>query len=225
MVGGFSWVGLLTSDVESAKSFYGELFGWEAETGDRGAGYAIFRRAGEAVALVYEITARQRALGAAPNWASFVSVDDVERTAARAVALGGAVAIAPYDADVAGRIAVIQDPAGARLSLWEARIHPGPPRSGALGTCIWNELATPDFPRARRFYADLFGWRIEADANGAATIANGGQLQGGIRELPEGAAGTQPARWLPYFKVASLSGAASALLRDREGATFGVRDA
>jgi uncharacterized protein len=225
MVGGFSWVGLLTSDVESAMSFYGELFGWESAGGDPDAGYAIFQRGGEAVALVYEITKRQRALGAAPNWASFVSVADVELTAARAVALGGAVAIAPHDAEAAGRIAVIQDPAGARLSLWEARIHPGPRRTGAIGTCVWNELATPDLPRARRFYADLFGWRIAPDANRGAAIANRGHVQGGIRELPSGSAGLEPARWLPYFKVASLNGADSALLRDREGATFGVRDA
>jgi predicted enzyme related to lactoylglutathione lyase len=33
--GGFSWVGLLTSDIESATSFYGDLFGWEAGEGDR----------------------------------------------------------------------------------------------------------------------------------------------------------------------------------------------
>jgi predicted enzyme related to lactoylglutathione lyase len=222
--GSFGWVGLLTSDVEDAKRFYGELFGWESEAGSAGALYAIFRLRGEDVALLYEITDRQRALGASPNWASFVSVSDVELSAARAAELGGAVAIPPYDAAGAGRVAVIQDPAGARLSLWEPRTHTGPRRTGAIGTCCWNELATPDVGRAAAFYTDLFGWGIAQDENGYATISNGGLTQGGIREAPAAAA-AEATRWLPYFRVESVDGGPCALLRDRQGATFGVREA
>jgi uncharacterized protein len=222
--GGFSWVGLLTSDIESATSFYGDLFGWEAEDGDR-TGYAIFRLGGEHVALVYEITETQLSLGATTNWASFVSVADVELTAASAAGLGGAVAIPPYDAAGAGRIAVIQDPAGARLSLWEPRAHPGPRRTGAIGTCCWNELTTPDLARARRFYADLFGWQIMPGDNGGATIRTADRVQGGMRELPDDTARDEPTRWLPYFAAESLAGGPTALVRDREGATFGLREA
>ena len=222
--GGFSWVGLLTSDIESATSFYGELFGWEAVEGDSG-GYAVFRLRGEDVALVYEITDMQRSLGATPNWASFVSVADVELTAARAAELGGAVAIPPYDAARAGRIAVIQDPAGARLSLWEPRAHPGPRRTGAIGTCCWNELATPDLARARRFYADLFGWQVVPGDDGGARIRAAGDVQAGMHEPPKEAAGSEPTCWIPYFAAESLAGGPAALLRDREGATFGLREA
>lgn len=222
--GGFSWVGLLTSDIESARSFYGDLFGWEAVDGD-GNGHALFQLGGEDVALVYEITDRQRLLGATPNWASFVSVADVGLAAACAAELGGAVAIPPYDAAGAGRIAVIQDPAGARLSLWEPRAHPGPPRTGAIGTCCWNELATPDLARARRFYAELFGWRIVPTENGGATIRTADRLQGGMRDLTAEAARSERTRWLPYFAAESLAGGPTALLRDREGATFGLREA
>ena len=222
--GGFSWVGLLTSDVESATSFYGDLFGWEAEDGDR-AGYAIFRLGGEDVALVYEITDTQRSLGATPNWASFVSVADVELTAASAARLGGAVAIPPYDAAGAGRIAVIQDPAGPRRSRGGPRAHPGPSRTGAIGTCCWNELATPDLARAQGFYADLFGWEIALGDNGGATIRTADRVQGGMHELPADAARDEPTRWLPYFAAESVAGGPTALVRDREGATFGLREA
>jgi uncharacterized protein len=222
--GGFSWVGLLTSNVASATSFYGDLFGWEALDGD-GSGYTIFRLGGEDVALVYQITDTQRSLGATPNWASFVSVADVEPTAAFAAELGGAVAIPAYDAAGAGRIAVIQDPAGARLSLWEPRAHPGPRRTGAVGTCCWNELATPDLERARSFYRDLFGWHIVSGDDGGATIRTADCVQGGMRELADDATGNEPTRWLPYFAAESLAGGPAALLRDREGATFGLREA
>jgi uncharacterized protein len=221
--GGFSWVGLLTSDIDSATSFYGDLFGWEAVDGDA-SGYAIFRLDGEDVALVYEITDTQRSLGATPNWASFVSIADVVLTAACAAELGGAVAIPPYDAAGAGRIAVIQDPAGARLSLWEPRAHPGPRRTGAIGTCCWNELATPDLGRARRFYSDLFGWRIVLGDDGGATIRTAHLVEGGMRGLAEDAIRDEPTRWLPYFAAESLAGGPAALLRDREGAAFGLRE-
>jgi uncharacterized protein len=224
MGGNFSWVGLLTSDLDSAMSFYGDLFGWECQDGGAG-GYAVFKLGGEDVALVYEITDRQRALGASPNWASFVSVPDVGRTAARAAELGGALAIPPYDAADAGRIAVIQDPAGARLSLWETRGHPGPRRRGAIGTCCWNELVTPEAARARSFYSDLFGWDVSSDENGGATVRHLGRSQAGIRELRASAAEDEHARWLPYFRVATVDGESPVLLRDREGATFGLCEA
>jgi predicted enzyme related to lactoylglutathione lyase len=220
--GAFSWVGLLTSDIDSAASFYGDLFGWEAVDED-GSGYAIFRLDGEDVALVYEITDTQRSLGAIPNWASFVSVADVVLTAACAAELGGAVVIPPYDAAGAGRIAVIQDPAGARLSLWEPRAHPGPRHTGAIGTCCWNELATPDLARARRFYSDLFGWQIVLGDDGGSTIRTAARVEGGMRELAEDATRNEPTRWLPYFAAESLAGGPAALLRDREGAAFGLR--
>jgi predicted enzyme related to lactoylglutathione lyase len=167
--GGFSWVGLLTSDIERATSFYGELFGWNVVEGDSG-GYAIFRLGGEDVALVY-------------------------------------------------------DPAGARLSLWEPRAHPGPRRTGAIGTCCWNELATPDIARARRFYAELFGWQVEPGDDGGAKIRAAGDVQAGMHEPPKEAAGREPTRWIPYFAAESLAGGPAALLRDREGATFGLREA
>ena len=74
-------------------------------------------------------------------------------------------------------------------------------------------------------YTGLFGWEIASDANGSATIANGGRVQGGIREPREIAVSDEATRWLPYFKVESVEGGSFALLREREGATFGVREA
>ena len=42
--GTFCWVDLATTDPEGAKTFYGELFGWEAS--DAGDGTAMLRRPG-----------------------------------------------------------------------------------------------------------------------------------------------------------------------------------
>lgn len=37
--GAFCWIDLATMDTETAKSFYGELFGWESV--DEGGGYSM----------------------------------------------------------------------------------------------------------------------------------------------------------------------------------------
>ena len=93
----FSWAGLLTTDAGSAERFYGTLFGWQSErrVGPDARGYDILRVGDEEVALLYEMNERQRELGAPTNWASFVSVADVDMCAALVVRFGGKVAIPP----------------------------------------------------------------------------------------------------------------------------------
>jgi uncharacterized protein len=240
VAGDFSWVGLLTGDVERAKRFYGDLFGWSAEPGmTRGRqAYNVMRLADHGVALIYETSDWQRALGAPTNWATFVSVADVEATAVGALQLGGGVVIAPYDVEGAARIAVVMDPGGARLSLWEPLGDLAPRRDGTVGTCCWNELVTDNPDVAASFYGDLFGWELDREASGYRIISNRGVPQGGIRTL----SGRERLRayWLPYFRVDAVgetlercaeaggqiadppSDGPVAVVRDPEGARFGV---
>src|SRR6187200_66014 len=107
-VGAFCWVGLATSDPAAAQGFYVQLFDWEGEvlaaveTGK----FTILRREGEDVAILYRQTAEARAAATAPHWTSYISVQDAEATAARAVELGGAkVFRAPFEVLDAGHIA------------------------------------------------------------------------------------------------------------------------
>jgi uncharacterized protein len=239
MPGDFSWVGLLTTDVEGAKRFYRGLFGWRAEAAAaESPAYNVMRLGGEDVALIYEMAEWQRALGAPTNWATFVSVADVDATAALATELGGTVPIAPYKAAGAGRIAVIADPQGARLSLWQPLGHLGAPRTGTVGTCCWNELATDDVDAAASYYGDLFGWEMQREPDGYRIVTKRAAGQGGIRSVPAGRR-SQP-HWLPYFRVGSVDATIErcsasggtvadeafrdpvALLRAPDGASFGV---
>ena len=55
-------------------------------------------------------------------------------------------------------MAVIADPSGGILSLWEARQHIGSEFVNAPGALAWNDLVTPDPEAGKRFYGDLFGW-------------------------------------------------------------------
>jgi len=52
-------------------------------------------------------------------------VEDVGEAAERATQAGGGVLMGPLDALPAGRLAVLSDPAGAVISVWEARAREG----------------------------------------------------------------------------------------------------
>jgi uncharacterized protein len=119
--GTFCWVGLATSDVASAKAFYGSLFGWQEEDLEAGVAgvYTMLRHRGKEVAIRYRQQPEARAAGAPPHWTSYISVEDANATAARAEDLGGAAVFrAPFDVLDAGRVAAIRDPTGAVVSLW-----------------------------------------------------------------------------------------------------------
>jgi predicted enzyme related to lactoylglutathione lyase len=211
--GTFCWTDLGTTDAASARAFYTHLFGWDAEdlpAGEDGV-YTMFRIDGRDVAALYEMGAQER--GQLPaHWSSYVSVEDVEAVAARTRELGAAVVAEPFDVLDSGRMAVLRDPAGAHLHLWEPGRHVGAGRVNEAGCMVWNELAAPDVGRAAAFYRDLLGWDAEADATGYATIHTSNGPNGGIRPVQEG---EQPA-WLVYFSVESADDAAGRV-RDAGG--------
>ena len=115
--GTFCWVDLVTTDPASTKTFYSELFGWEAEdmpAGEAGT-YTMLRIGRDEVCGLYEMESEQREWGIPPHWFSYVSVEDADATASRARELGGTVFGQAFDIDGDGRMVVVQDPTGAVL--------------------------------------------------------------------------------------------------------------
>lgn len=203
--GTFSWVELFTTDTEGAKRFYHELFGWQTDGTSSTATLA-----GKAVAAISEQPTPQRSAGVPPHWLSYVTVASVEGSAARAAELGGTVHAGPFEVGDAGRVAVVADPTGAMLGLWEARSSIGAEIVNDLGCLTSNELATNDVDAASRFYEGLFGWSISqvgaADGPRYWLIHHDGAAEGrngGIRELGPSESGVPPA-WVPYFTVHSI---------------------
>lgn len=198
--GTFCWVDLGTTDATAAKAFYGRLFGWEGEDMPAGHGtYTMLRLEGFDVAALFEQTADERGAGIPPHWSSYISVVDVDEVAARVEGLGGKLLAGPFDVLDSGRMAVVQDPTGAIVSLWQAGRHIGARLVNDPGCLTWNDLATPDPAAAGAFYAELLGWEIAEQAPEYSTISNEGTLNGGIRRETE-----LPPHWLPYFTAASI---------------------
>jgi predicted enzyme related to lactoylglutathione lyase len=195
--GTFSWADLGTTDPAGARDFYARLLGWQAV--EVPVGGERFRLEGADVAGLH-----QAAEGEPPRWTSFVTVEDADAVVARARELGGEVVTEPSDLPEAGRTALVRDPTGAVVRLWQPAGQAGAARVNDPGCLVWNELASPDPERAREFYAALLGWTAEADETGYATIRRDGEPNGGIRPLQE----DEAPQWLVYFTVTSVDAAA-----------------
>jgi hypothetical protein len=204
--GTFCWVDLGTNDAAGAKAFYGGLLGWEFD--DRPGGgeetYTLCRLRGRDVAGIHPHDP-DKGIG----WASSVAVDDLEATTTRARDLGAALLAEPFDVAGAGRTAVLRDPAGAVVSLWQADGHAGAELVNEDGTWTWNELVSGDLAAGRDFYVELFGWSA-SDAPGAfpRTTFTLGELLVGGGHAP--APGEDPTpRWSIAFWVPDADEAAA----------------
>ena len=197
--GTFSWVDLSTSSAEGAKSFYGELLGWDFEDdeGPGGGDYWMCLVQGHPVAAIVQQDEQPA------HWNSYVTVASADETAAKAKELGAKTFEDPFDAMEAGRMAVFADPTGAALCVWEPRHHIGAHRVNDPGCLTWNELHTGDVDAALEFHTALFGWNgEEMDTHGGpryVIIRVGERSNGGVMD----AQGGEPANWLPYFTVES----------------------
>ena len=204
--GTFCWADLATTDAAAAKAFYTALFGWTATDvpTDGGPDYTMLAKDGKDVCALWELGAEQCQQGVAPHWQSYVSVTSADATAAKAQELGGKVVLEPMDVMDVGRMAVLQDPTGATLSVWQPRAHAGAQLIREVGTLCWNELQTHDPAAAERFYHELFGW--QAHANDALMdrtyweFRDGDIPAGGMLQIqPEW--GEVPPNWSVYFHV------------------------
>lgn len=160
------WVETLTADPAAAQRFYSGIFGWEfvgsgplPEPGP--AEYFVARHHDHDVAGIAPLPPEPMT-APPPAWGTHVSVADVEQAAARAVSAGGSLPLEPFDALPAGRLAVVADPAGAVICLWEPGSRPGAALVNEPSAWAMSMLSTSDPEGAQAFYGELFGWRAEA---------------------------------------------------------------
>ena len=204
--GTFCWVELGTIDADAAKSFYTQLFGWDAEDTEAGPDsvYTMLHHDGRTVGGLYGLNDEQRAQGVPPHWLPYAAVTDASDAAARTKDLGGTVVVEPFDVMEHGRMAVLQDPTGATFAVWEARAHSGADALNEPGTVCWTELATPDSAAAEAFYTGLFDWNThtaEMDQGPYTSFMRGETPTAGMLQMTDEWEGIPP-NWMTYFGVA-----------------------
>lgn len=188
--GTIAWTELETIDLDRARAFYRELFGWS------------YGAAGNA--LLCSVDGRPvgalRGGPATHGWVPVVAVESVNEAMRRAEGTGARAVVASCALPDA---MVLDDPEGARFVVWDGRGIDGKPhRLNAPGGLAWNELWANDVERAMAFYRATFGWgrRDLSQANGVYRMFAGRDdaawTHGGA--LPSGA-GTP--HWTSYFEV------------------------
>jgi uncharacterized protein len=239
-VGTFVWHEHVSSDPEKAKGFYTELFGWGTEVFKPGEiDYAMISAGGKTHGGFS--TAMEGA--PPPHWLGHIRVDNVDETVEKAKSAGGKLAAGPFDMDEVGKMAIVSDPQGAYVGIYQ----PHSEGADAEGVFVWDELGTNDLDGAQGFYEEVFGWTTNdmgEDFGGYRIFDRpGGTGQGhaGLMQLQDSAI---PPMWTPYIAVddtdatcakAQELGAATivepmdvptvgrfAILKDPQGAVFGI---
>ncbi len=209
------WADLWTSDAEGSRRFYGELLGWEALEPDPDFdGYFMFEHAGVPVA---------GAVGDMPGnpaqdvWKVYLATDDVARTVAAAEAAGAEVAVPGMPVADLGVQAVLTDPTGAAVGVWQPGTFAGFTVLDEPGAPSWFELFTADYPRAVAFYRSVFRWEtaVVSDSDEFRyTVLQpaGGEALAGVMDA---ATFTAPggASWWLYWEVEDVDAAVAAVRR------------
>lgn len=115
--GALAWNELTVRDADAAKTFYGEVFGWEAWSDPAAppGAYFEFKLSGKSIAGMMPMTDEWPA-EMPSHWMTYFATGDTDATAAKATELGGAVPVPPTDIPP-GRFAVLNDPHGAVFSV------------------------------------------------------------------------------------------------------------
>jgi uncharacterized protein len=198
-----TWIDLGVPDLDRARAFYGAVFGWEFAAREELGGHTTCLLRGRAAAALSPTF--DAASG--PAWRVFLATPDCDETVSRVRRAGGEVLVPPTDVLDQGRMAFARDTTGAVFGLWQAAGHIGCEVVNEPGSLVRNDLVTSDPTRARAFYAQVFGFTL--DANPAMPEADftflrrpDGHEVGGIM----GAAGGGSA-WATAFEVADTDAA------------------
>ncbi|TMD30387.1 MAG: VOC family protein [Chloroflexi bacterium] len=241
------WVDLSSSDAAGARDFYSKLFGWKIEVNPdpQYGGYAMAKLGGKDVAGI-----GPKQMAEAPSaWTVYISSPNVADGVKKAEAAGGKVIVAPMEVGPQGAMAIIADPSGAAVGLWQSKQMGGAQVMGEANSYGWAELNSRGVDKAKPFYKKLFGWGEKKSPMGQGQqgeytefLAGGESIAGGM-EMNSMVPAEVPSYWLVYFNVPDVDattkkavqlgakellepqefpGGRFSILSDPQGASFGL---
>lgn len=153
-----AWFEVATRDPEASTRFYSELFGWTTSSmpipGMEGINYTMLHSPGSDTPFSGVMPMTPEWGDFAPQWCLYLSTDDVDAAASKAVELGGTVMVPAFDIPGVGRIAGIIDPSGAFFYLMKSAESGGELNHPA----VWFEVYGKTEKTITDFYGGLFGW-------------------------------------------------------------------
>jgi predicted enzyme related to lactoylglutathione lyase len=205
-----SWVDLSSPDLAKSREFYGALFGWNCPEGPPEAGgYTVCDLGGKSVAGL----GPQMNPDFPPAWMSYVNVGDADASAGKVAEAGGTVVVEPMTVMEAGRMAILTDPLGAVIGLWQPNQHTGAQLANEANTYCWSELITTDLDKSKAFYKAVFGWDADDQGPPGGPPAYtewkvAGRSVGGMMLKQPDMPADMPPNWGVYFAVADADATA-----------------
>lgn len=199
-IGAPCWVDLFTSDPERIQAFYNELFGWTCETaGPEYGGYFNFSKDGVQVAGGMR---NDGDAGTPDHWSVYLASANAETTVEAAASRGSAVIVPAMPVGELGSMAVVTDPGGDAIGIWQPGLHKGFGIYGETGTPSWFELHSRVYDASVQFYRDVFGWDTHAVSDAPefryTTLDEGDAQLAGIMDASVFPADA-PSGWSIYF--------------------------
>lgn len=237
-----TWFDLATPDLEGAKAFYQQVFGWQyVDTGPDFGNYNMALAAGRNVAGVGPIFPPDSPQPSA--WTVYFASEDAAADCERVKTLGGQVLVEPMVIGDSGAMAICIDPTGAAFGFWQANQHIGSAAQNEHGAMTWCEVHTQDITAARDFYTELLNMTAsKMEGVDYYTLQRGDAVLAGLLQMDQNWAGIPP-HWTAYFAVNNTDAAIEravaaggnlqvpavdtpygrmAVLRDPAGATFSI---
>ncbi|CDZ80838.1 27 kDa antigen Cfp30B [Candidatus Rubidus massiliensis] len=120
-LGQFCWNELGTTNVEEAKKFYGTVFGWEFVDHSMGdMNYTMIKLKGSHEFGGIWAIPKEKSKDIPPHWMAYILVENVETSLKKAEENGAHVVHPVTQAGNMGRFAIITDPAGAHIAIWQS---------------------------------------------------------------------------------------------------------
>ncbi|MHA5052406.1 VOC family protein [Streptomyces sp. SD15] len=159
------WADAMFSDVEGAKSFYGDVLGWTF--GEASSEYGNYTQAyadGKAVAAVVPPMPGQEGQS---TWCLYLASPNVHATAEKITANGGEVLMKPMQVGDFGSMLIARDPSGVVFGVWQAGTHEGFEAKAVPGAYCWAEIFTRQPEKSDAFFPAVFGYGAKQLDDGA----------------------------------------------------------
>lgn len=119
-VGEFVWNELATTNVAEAKNFYGKVFGWEfTDKNMNDMTYTIIKKDNKEFGGIWAIPAAEQGQ-IPPHWLAYILVENLEKALEKASNNGASIVKPMQNVGEMGIFAIITDPAGAHVALWQS---------------------------------------------------------------------------------------------------------
>ncbi|MFD7879170.1 VOC family protein [Streptomyces sp. NPDC059766] len=219
------WADAMFSDVEGAKTFYGDVLGWTF--GESSSEYGNYTQAyanGKAVAAVVPPMPGQEGQS---QWCLYFASPDAAATAARIRENGGEVLMEPMQVGEFGTMCLAREPGGAVFGVWQGGVHTGFEATAEPGAYCWAEVFTREPAKTDAFLPAVFDYtakQLQDDAVDFRMFDLGDQTVLGRMKMTDDFPPEVPSYINVYFTVADCDEAVAKATKHGAVLRFGPMD-